>query len=175
MLDTILGPPPDEAIQVQAPPPGTITPLSSGTGAVVSIEWLREIDARGLSRGELGPLIEAIEELEVEEDMVSAWPEDTGVANALKILPRSGASHGPRIKVAIDPPNRFRTTRGGVEASVPFDATSISDPVPAIVPASLLQQVRAFIDINRDALIAFYNEEISGIQLAQRLRPIAAR
>jgi hypothetical protein len=41
-----LNPPLEELIEV--PFPGTVTAVSSGAGAVVSIEWLREINAIGV-------------------------------------------------------------------------------------------------------------------------------
>src|SRR5262249_22476788 len=99
-----LNPPLEDLIQV--PPPGTVTSVSSGAGAVVPIEWLREINTNGVRPGELTPLINDLEDQAEEEDMVSAWPDDTGLSNTIKILPGNPA-HGPRIKVALNPPDRF--------------------------------------------------------------------
>jgi hypothetical protein len=93
-----LNPPLEDLIEV--PPAGTVTSVSSGAGAVVPIEWLREINTNGVRPGELTPLINDLEDQAEEEDMVSAWPDDTGVPNTIKILPGNPA-HGPRIKVAL--------------------------------------------------------------------------
>jgi hypothetical protein len=62
------------------------------------------------------------------------------------------SQHGPRIKVAIDPPDSIR--QGGVEATVLFAADKpASDPIP---PA-LERQVRAFIELNKPMLMDYWN------------------
>jgi hypothetical protein len=139
---------------------GTATIITGTNTFFASIATMKEL-AR--SPADLQNFIAALEEREAEEDMVSAWPEDTGVDNAIKILPRMGASHGPRIKVALDPPDRPT----GSLATVPFDSATVPE-----IPSRLERQVRAFIDLNREALVAFYDGEISGIALARRLRKI---
>jgi hypothetical protein len=48
-------------------------------------------------------------EEQAEEDSVSAWPDDTGLSNAIKMIPGNPA-HGPRINVALDPSDRFTGT-----------------------------------------------------------------
>jgi hypothetical protein len=90
-----LNPPLVELIPI--PPPGTVTGVSSGAAALVPIEWLREINTKGVRPGELAVLLDELED-QAEEDMVSAWPDDTGLANAIKIIPGNPA-HGPRISI----------------------------------------------------------------------------
>jgi hypothetical protein len=160
---------PDRILQADGP-----VTLVTGTGAFVPISVLRDLLQSGAAEEWLAWLQhvnEALADQEAEEDMVSAWPEDTGVDHALKILPRAGARHGPRIKVAINPPDRF--SEGGTYATIPFGETSIASPVPNIVPPQLLRQLHEYIALNREPLIAFYNERISGIQLAAQLRKIS--
>ena len=86
--------------------------------------------------------------------MASFGPDDTGVR------------HGPRVKVAIDPPLHF--SADGDNASVKFDGTvAVGD-----VPARLLKQVQAFIELNRPVLTEYWEERISTGELVRRLRPI---
>ena len=152
--------------------------MSSGTGALVPIEWLRGINAHGVRPGELSPLLAALAEQEAEEDMVSAWPNDTGLPNAIKILPGNPA-HGPRIKVAINPADRFT----GEWAWIPFGEArgSFEPPRPGraggpLPSAALLRQLQEFIELNRPALFAFDRLPdqggISAVQLVARLRKI---
>ena len=44
--------PPHQGV-IEAPQPGTLTALSSGTAVLAPIEWLLEINTRGVQPGEL--------------------------------------------------------------------------------------------------------------------------
>jgi len=61
-----LNPPLVELIPI--PPPGTVTGVSSGAAALVPIEWLREINTKGVRPGELAVLLDELED-QAEEDM----------------------------------------------------------------------------------------------------------
>ena len=158
-------------ITVSVPHHGTV----SGTGAFVSADLLRTWDSIGIKPGDLTKIIEALDEAEAEEeDMVSAWPQDTGLDNAIKIIP-GNPQHGPRIKVAIDPPDRF--TKGRVEAVIPFGEDNIGAPIPkGVVPAEVERQLREFIALNRAVLpmVDRHPDEggISGVSLGTVLRKI---
>ena len=166
---------PIEGVTIEIPKPGTVA-LVSGSGAFVAeIDLLREFNANGVEAGELAAVIEALEDQEAEEDMVSAWPRDTGLDNAIKIIP-GNPRHGPRIKVAINPPDCFPD--GGVTASIPFGEDTIGDPVPkGVVSPKIERQLREFIKLNRAVLLAVdrHPEEggISGVALGTVLRKIA--
>jgi hypothetical protein len=169
---------PIEGATIEVPKPGTIA-LVSGTGTFVAEidllrDLLREFNAHGVEASELAAVIEALEDQEDEEDMVSAWPRNTGLDNAIKIIP-GNPRHGPRIKVAIDPPDRFLD--GGLTGSIPFGEDIIGDPVPkGVVPPKIERQLRRFIELNREVLLAVdrHPEEggISGLDLANVLRRI---
>jgi hypothetical protein len=163
---------------IGAPQPGTLTPLSSGTGVFAPIEWLFEINATGVQPGELNALIAQLQDQEAEEDMVSAWPDDTGLPNAIKILP-GNPQHGPRIKVALNPTDRFT----GDWAWVPFGEAprSFGECIPCrtggpLPPPALERQLHEFIERNRPALFAFDRLPdqggISGVQLVRNLQKI---
>jgi hypothetical protein len=91
----------------------------------------------------------------------------TGIGNALRFQPVPTGPQGPRIKVAIDPPDTIR--QGGVEAAVPFaEDKSASGPIS---PA-LERQVRAFIELNKPALMDYWNLEISTNKFLSQIRPL---
>ncbi len=172
-----LNPPLVELIPI--PPPGTVTGVSSGAAALVPIEWLREINTKGVRPGELAVLLDELED-QAEEDMVSAWPDDTGLPNAIKIIP-GNPSRGPRIKVALHPSDRFTGT--GDWAWILFGEApgSFEPPRPgrsggALPSAPLLRQLEQFIEYDRALLFAFDRDPdhggISGAQLVKRLRKI---
>jgi len=125
------------------------------------------------------PLVELIED-QVEEDTVSAWPDDTGLPNAIKIIPGDPA-HGPRIKVALNPSDRLTGTDDWAwilfgEAPGSFDPPRPGRSGGALPSAPLLRQLQQFIEYNRALLFAFdrYPDHggISGAQLVKRLRRI---
>jgi hypothetical protein len=172
-----LNPPLVEVIPI--PPPGTVTGVSSGVAALVPIEWLREINTQAIRPGELAVLLDELED-QAEEDTVSASPDDTGLANAIKIIPGNPA-RGPRIKVALNPADRFTGT--GDWAWIRFGETpgSFDPPRPgrsggALPSAPLLRQLQQFIEYNRALLLAFDRDPdrggISGAQLVKRLHKI---
>ena len=155
--------PPFEGV-VEPPLPGTLTPVLGTSAVLAPIEWLREINASGIKPGELASVIDALAEEEALELMAVLHPEHTGVDNTLWYIPTK--AHGPRIKVAIDPPRAKR--RGGVEATVPFDAPSIG-----LSSERLEKQVRAFIELNRDALAAYwFDDRVDTKTFLDRVRPI---
>src|SRR5262245_40481518 len=127
---------PLEGITIPAPALGTVAQVS-GTGTfVVTVDTLLMFN----EDGGLDSLVEQLLEQGAEEDMVSAWPQDTGLDNAIKIIP-GNPQHGPRIKIAIDPPDRF--TNGGLTATIPFGEDSIGNPIPRdVVPAKIEHQLR---------------------------------
>jgi Domain of unknown function (DUF4160) len=163
-----LNPPIDIAA---VPRPGTVTAVSSGTAAVVPLDWPEEINAAGIQPGQLGSLLDAMAQLAAEEeeitaDMVSYRKNVTGLDNTVFIsvtFPR----HGPRIKVAIDPPTHVDPM--GNNASVSIDDGSVVD---GHLSARELAQVRRFIDINRDVLPDYWEKRIDTDELRDRLRKV---
>jgi hypothetical protein len=106
------------------------------------------------------------EEEELTADMVSYRKNVTGLDNTVFIsvkFPR----HGPRIKVAVDPPSHVDPA--GNNASVSLDDGRI---VAGNLPARTLEQVQRFIDINRDVLMDDWEKRIDTDELRQRLRAI---
>jgi hypothetical protein len=114
------------------------------------------------------------------EDTVSAWPSDTGLPTAIKIIPGNPA-HRPRIKVPLNPIDRFSVN--GDSAYIPFGEApgSFGKPRPrragGLLPSeALLRQLHDFIELNRADLFAFDRDPdqggISGAELMRRLRKL---
>jgi hypothetical protein len=98
-------------------------------------------------------------------EMVSYRRNVTGVSHTLFISPKGNARHGPRIKVAIDPPDRIdpRTQT----CSVTFDGVALGD-----INHDLLHEVRRFVELNREVLLDFWHYRIDTDELRTRLRAI---
>ena len=102
-------------------------------------------------------------------DMVSLPKEDTGIANTIFASTKGYVSerHGPRIKIAIDPPHRF--IAGGKAASMSIHDYSIKGEY---VAPELIEQARRFIELNREALLAYWDGQIATREFLQRVKPI---
>lgn len=102
-------------------------------------------------------------------DVVSLTKDDTGIDNTIFASTKGYVSerHGPRIKIAIDPPNRF--IAGGKAASMSIHDYSIKGEY---VPSELSDQARRFIELNREALLAYWDGQIATREFLQRVRPI---
>jgi hypothetical protein len=160
-----LNPPIDLA---DIPPPGTVTAVSSGTAAVVPIEWLREINANGIRPGELAPLLDELAEVELLEEMVSYRKNVTGIDNTVFISPKGQTQHAPRIKVAIGPPDSLNPSAGTASIAI-HDGSVVAGGNVAPV---LLRQLQRFIEENRPALLDYWDYHIDTDELRQRLKKI---
>jgi hypothetical protein len=146
---------------------GTAT-VVSGTGAFIApISMLREISAAPDALSQLEAIVEALAEQEQLYAMAILGSAVTGIANTLWYIPVPEGRHGPRIKVAIDPPHAKRP--GGTEATVPFDG---GKPASGPIPSALERQVRAFIALNEAALLDYWNLETTTDELVVRLLPV---
>lgn len=150
---------------------GTATVLS-GTGAFVSsISTLSAIAAAPDAREQLQELIDALREEEWAFAMSVMDEDDTGIFNTLYLIPVPDGRHGPRIKVMIDPARAVRP--GGKEATVPFDPGKKAE---GPISADLERQVRAFIDLNREALMREWNREYSSTKkFLADLKPLPSK
>jgi hypothetical protein len=106
-------------------------------------------------------------ERELLEEMVSYRKNVTGVDNTVFISPKGATQHGPRIKLAIDPPDSINPQRK--TASVAIDDGEV---VAGEVSAELLKKVQEFVRINRDVLIEYWNYQIDTGELRERLKSI---
>ena len=105
-------------------------------------------------------------ERELVEEMVSYRKDVTGVDHTVFISPKGHT--GPRIKLAIDPADTVDPRGKTVSIAIKDAAVVAGEPVPAAV----LEQVRRFIDLNRGALLDYWEYRIDTEQLRRRLTPI---
>src|SRR5262249_39327045 len=138
-----------------------LTPPSSSAAIIrdplAYLKALREGTAPAvpdLDSSAVAALADAAAEEEMLGDMATFSPAVTGVHNTIFVSTKAGVRHGPRIKVAIDPPTHFRAD--GETASVTFDG----DVVAGDVTAAVLKDIRRFIELNREALIAYWEQTI---------------
>jgi hypothetical protein len=147
---------------------GTAT-VVTGTGAFVApIAMLRGLVGAPDAVQQLEDIVEALAEQEQLYAMAILSTAVTGIANTLWYIPVPEGQHGPRIKVAIDPPHAKRP--GGTEATVPFDE---GKPASGSIPPTLERQVRGFIALNKTALLDYWNLNVTTDEFVARLRPIA--
>jgi hypothetical protein len=100
-------------------------------------------------------------------EMTNIYPRTSGLPMTVWISPRGRARHDARVKVCRVAGNRM----------IPEDTAVVSvRPEPVLVEGELdaaaLRAVQAWIALNQDVLIDFWNGETDGIELAQRLRRV---
>jgi hypothetical protein len=99
------------------------------------------------------------------EEMASLRKNVTGVDNTVFI---SGSDDGdPRIMLAIDPPQSISPICETASVAI-RDGT----PLARDIPPPLLAQARPFIDLNRAALMEYWEYRIDTEELGQRLQSI---
>lgn len=100
-------------------------------------------------------------------EMANLYPRDTGLPMTLWVSPRGHARHDARVKVCRSHGNRMNAD----------DTASVSvRPSPELVSGDLdgtdLKLVQAWIDANADALIGYWDGDLSTLEFAARLRRI---
>ena len=101
------------------------------------------------------------------EDAVSLRPEKTGVENTVFVSTKGYAEHAPRIKIAVDPPHTFNATSKSASMAIHDHSIRGESVAPHIA-----EQAKRFIDLNREALLDYWEFKIDTAQLIERLKPI---
>ena len=91
----------------------------------------------------------------------------TGVDHSIWLSTKGGPL--PCIRVASDPPDSL--DHAGKVAHVAVHDGSV---VEGDMPAEVLEQVQEFIELNRDAVMRYWNDEIDTFDLVGLLKPIPA-
>jgi hypothetical protein len=121
-------------------------------------------------REDIHALADQLAEEELLEHMASFRKDATGVENTIWLSPKGRTRHAARVKVAIDPPHTLDAT--SETASVAVHDGSL---VEGNMSSGLLEQVRRFIALNREAIIDYWENRIDTCQLVQSLRAIEGR
>jgi hypothetical protein len=101
-------------------------------------------------------------------DMVSYRKNVTGLDNTVFISVKF-AQHAPRIKVAVDPPTHIDPFGDSAQVTI-HDGRVVAGSLSAGVH----DDVRRFIDLNREALLDYWEKRIDTDELRQRLTPVSA-
>ena len=100
--------------------------------------------------------------------MVNIRGRSSGLPMNVWVSPRGRARHAASIKVQSDHHERFNVVNLAV--------VSVDDDPPRLIEGQLdgadLEQVRRFIELNRDAIIDHWLERTDGIELSRSLRPV---
>jgi hypothetical protein len=109
-------------------------------------------------------------ERELAGDMVNYKKKTTGVDNTVFISQKGYTRHGPRIKIAIEPPDSISVTSKTV--SVAIDTGKVVAGNKEKVSAALQKQVLKFVVLNRDVLLDYWNAKISTEELQEKLKAV---
>jgi hypothetical protein len=90
----------------------------------------------------------------------------TGIDNVIFVSTKYRGRHAPRIKIAVDPPNKFSATGKNTTMTI-HDYATVGEPLPR----HIFEQARHFIERNRDALLRYWNEEIDTATFIGQLAP----
>jgi hypothetical protein len=116
---------------------------------------------------EIVGLADELAEEQLLEEMVSYRKAVTGVDNTIFISPKGNTRHAARIKLAIEPPDSI-DPRSKTAAVAIGDASVVAGDVPP----RLLDQVRRFLDANRDVLLDYWEYRIDTDELRRRLKSV---
>jgi hypothetical protein len=114
-------------------------------------------------------LLDALPEGDEAGYMVSVVKKRSGIDNTLFVSTRGKSQHAARIKIAIDPPDSLNETTKG--ASMVHDFSTVG----AYMPPRLVEQVKSFIELNRDVLLEYWDARIDTGELLERLRPVSPK
>ena len=111
--------------------------------------------------------MDQLAEEEITASMAAFRKSVTGVDNTIFIAAKF-PRHVPCIKVAVDPPTH--TDRFGDNASVAIEDGKI---LAGELPPKVHLQVKRFLELNRDTLLAYWEQQIDDDELRSRLVSIA--
>ena len=98
-------------------------------------------------------------------EMANLFPRTTGLPMTIWVSPRGGARHDARMKVS---------TRPGDRATLDELAVVGVRPAPALIEGSLsptdLDAVSRWIELNREAIIGYWDGSLDTLELVQALR-----
>jgi hypothetical protein len=101
------------------------------------------------------------------EEILCYRKDVTGVDNTIFISPKGNTRHAARVKLAIDPPDSV-DPRGNTASVAIADGTVVAGDIPP----GLLEQVRKFIDANREVLLDYWEYRIDTEALRRRLKSL---
>lgn len=101
------------------------------------------------------------------EEMLSYCKNVTGVENTIFISTKGNSRLGPSVWLAIDPPDSVDPRGTTASVAIGDGAVVVGD-----IPPRLLEQVRRFIDANREVLLDYWEYRIDTDALRRRLKSL---
>ena len=112
-------------------------------------------------------MTDELAEKQLLDEIVSYRKDVTGVDNTIFISPKGNTRHAARIKLAIEPPDSIDPRSKTASVAI-GDATVVAGDVPP----RLLEQVRRFLEANRDVLLDYWEYRIDTEELRRRLKSV---
>jgi len=100
-----------------------------------------------------------IAEEEEAADMVSLSKDTTGIDNVIFVSTKYHGRHAPRIKIAVDPPDKFSATGKNTTMQI-HDYATVGEPLPR----HIFEQAKQFIERNHAALLDYWNAMIGWLK-----------
>jgi hypothetical protein len=101
------------------------------------------------------------------EEILCYRKDVTGIDNTIFISPKGNTRHAARIKLAIEPPDSIDPRSKTASVAI-GDATVVAGDVSP----RLLEQVRQFLEANRDVLLDYWEYRIDTEELRRRLKSV---
>lgn len=117
---------------------------------------VNDLSAEAIRR--LAAALDAADEEEATAFMPRLPPELTGLKNAIWYSVKYGR-HAPRIKIAVDPPNRI-SPLGGTTAVMSIETGEI---LAGELPESTRKRIAAFVTLIRKELLGYWNADETGV------------
>jgi hypothetical protein len=112
-------------------------------------------------------MTDELAEKQLLDEIVSYRKDVTGVDNTIFISPKGNTRHAARVKLAIDPPDSVDPRGKTASVTIGDAAVAAGD-----VPPRLLEQVRRFLDANREVLLDYWEYRIDTEELRRRLKSV---
>jgi hypothetical protein len=146
----------------------TVIPSSSAEIIANPRRFLDEIRAgNSVYLSDMGRMVALAEADDEAADLVFLCSERTGIDGTIFISTKGYAQHAPRIKIAVDPPDTFNAA--SKSASMAIHEYSMSG---AYLAPQIVEQAKHFIDLNREALLDYWDCKIDTAQLIERLKRV---
>ena len=100
-------------------------------------------------------------------EMANLYPRETGLPVTVWVSPRGRARHAARVKVCRKPGDRMDVAN---TASVRIQPAPLL--VEGVLAPEVMAPVSAWITLNTEALIEYWNGTLGTMELAQRLRKL---
>ena len=100
-------------------------------------------------------------------EMANLYPRDTGLPMTIWVSPKGNARHDVRIKVCLTPGDRMDASNTAVLAVRPQPRV-----VAGQLPSQDLAVVARWIELNRDALVGYWDGLLSTVEFATRIQKV---